>query len=263
MGSALTASTDTVRFSIVDRLAIVTLNRSAQRNAITLAMWRRLAGIFTELSARSEVRGIVLTGDGAHFSTGADISEFGAARNDARQARDYEASVEACSDAIFGAPQPTVAAISGYCLGGACHLAMACDFRVADGTARIGIPSARLSIVYGVNSTRRLSALVGVPAAKRILFGAAQLDAEESLCLGFLDRLGASALDQARALAAEFADNAPLAIAGSKAILNGLAMGSLDADAVQELISRAADSRDYREAREAFAAKRKPLFEGR
>ncbi|MEJ8574448.1 enoyl-CoA hydratase-related protein [Microbaculum marinum] len=250
---------------MADRLAVVTLDRSDHRNAITLAMWHEIGRVFADLSATppSQVRAIILTGAGDHFSTGADIAEFGAVRNDAGQARAYERAVEEASDAIFGAPQPTIATIRGYCLGGACHLAMACDFRVAEPGARIGIPSAKLSIVYGINSTRRLAALVGIPAAKRILFGGARFDSEEGLKLGFLDRLGSSADDEARALAAEFADSAPLSIRGAKAILNGLAMDALDMRAVEDLIAQASDSRDYREAREAFAAKRKPVFEGR
>ena len=89
---------------------------------------------------------------------------------------------------------PVIAAVHGVCACGGLELAMACDFRVADATARIGIPAARLSIVYGVRSTQRLLALVGLQAAKRILFSAERLEAEEGHRLGFVDRIGHDAL---------------------------------------------------------------------
>ena len=254
-----------IELDIVDRVATVTVNRPRQRNAVTLAMWREMAAVFGRLSADRSVRGIILTGAGADFSTGADIAEFGQVRADARQAQAYEVAVDACSDAIGSAKQPTIAALHGYCLGGGCHLAMACDFRVADSTAQIGIPAARLSIVYGVRSTRRLLAIVGLVNAKRILFSAERFGAEEGRRIGFVDRVGSAALEEARELAAGMADNAPLSIAGAKTILTGLAMGTgaLDLDLAERVIAEAADSFDYREGRDAFAAKRAPAFEGR
>ena len=254
-----------LRLAIDGRVATVTIDRPRQRNAMTLAMWRDMAAIFARLSDDDAIGAIVLAGAGGDFSTGADISEFGAVRADAEAATAYEVAVDACSDAIQSARKPTIAALSGYCLGGGCHLSMACDFRVADGTAQIGIPAARLSIVYGVRSTQRLLALVGLAQAKRIMFTAARIGAEEALAIGFVDRIGTSALEEARAFAAEMAENAPLSIAGAKAILNGLAMGpgALDLDAAERLIAEAADSADYREGRSAFAEKRPRRWQGR
>ncbi len=254
-----------VDVQVADRIATVTIDRPAQRNAVTLAMWREIGAVFARLSGDVGIRGIVLTGAGGNFSAGADIAEFGAVRDDAAQALAYEAAIDDCADAIAAARPPTIAALPGYCLGGACHLALACDFRVGDATTRVGIPAARLSIVYGVRATQRLHALVGLSAAKRILFAAERLDAAEALRLGVLDRLGASALDEALALAATMADNAPISIAGAKTILNGLAMGpgALDVSAADRLIGEAAGAEDYREGRAAFAAKRRPDFTGR
>jgi enoyl-CoA hydratase/carnithine racemase len=250
---------------ITGSFATVTINRPASRNAMTLAMWRAMAQHFQRLSDDRDVRAIILTGAGEDFSTGADISEFDQIRADAEQAAAYEAAVDASSEAIQSARQPTIAALHGYCLGGACHLAMACDFRVAETSAKIGIPAARLSIVYGVRSTQRLLAIVGLPAAKYILFSAARLGAQDALRLGFVDRVGVSALETARAFATPMAENAPLSIAGAKSILNGLAMGSgtLDLEEAQSIIAHAANSDDYREGRDAFAAKRVPRFKGR
>jgi enoyl-CoA hydratase/carnithine racemase len=151
------------------RVATVTINRPHVRNAMTLAMWKEMAATFRELGGNRGVRAIILTGAGESFSVGADVSEFDAVRADAAASTTYELAVDSCSDAIAGIPQPVIAVISGYCLGGGCHLSMACDFRFAAPAASLGIPAANLSIVYGVRSTRRLLSLVGITNAKRIL----------------------------------------------------------------------------------------------
>lgn len=253
-----------VDLKIDGSIAAVTLNRPAQRNAITRAMWQAVAGVFAELTCDNAVRAVLLTGAGDNFSVGADIAEFGDVRASAQQASDYEITVDNASCAIADCPKPTIAVISGYCLGGGCHLAMACDFRVAGSSASFGIPAARLSIVYGVRSTQRLLALVGLPAAKRILYTAQRFDADEAFRLGFADRVASDPMAHARDLAGRIAGNAPLSIAGAKAILTGLSMGpgELDEVAAQRAIDRAADSSDYEEGRRAFAEKRAPRFQG-
>lgn len=254
-----------IEVTVVDQVATVTLNRPAQRNAMTLAMWRDVARIFTGLGADREVRAILLTGAGADFSVGADISEFPVVRHTVEQSIAYEEAVDASSDAIAGAGKPTIAVVSGYCLGGGCHLSMACDFRFAAPSAIFGIPAARLSIVYGVRSTQRLLNLVGLAQAKRILFTADRLDAAAALKTGFADEVADDAPAAARAFAARIAANAPLSVSGAKAILDGLAMGpgALDLAAAQRLIDEASRSFDYQEGRAAFAEKRPPRFQGR
>jgi len=247
-----------------DGVAYVTLNRPPVRNAVTLAMWRELAETFSRFGADRDLRAVVLTGAGGDFTVGADISEFDSIRNDRQQSADYEVAVDACSSAIAGLGKPVVAAISGYCLGGGCHLALACDFRFADRTAIVGIPAAKLSIVYGVRSVQRLSALVGIANAKRILYSGDRYPAEQGKAMGLIDEIH----DDARLAAGQFVErlaaNAPLSIAGAKFMLNGLAMGpgALDVSAAQRLIDAASDSEDFREGRRAFAEKRPPRFRG-
>jgi enoyl-CoA hydratase/carnithine racemase len=243
-------------------VATVTLNRPAVRNAMTLSMWKDVARIFRELGEKREVRAIIFTGAGGNFSVGADVSEFSSVRSNARDSTDYEIAVDASSDAIAGVPQPVIAVIAGYCLGGGCHLSMACDFRFAHPTADLGIPAANLSIIYGVRSTKRLLALVGVTNAKRILYAAERIGAHEAMRLGLVDRLSDDPVGEARSFAARMAEKAPLSIAGAKYILNEASMGE-SGSLAQAMIDRASDSEDYREARSAFAEKRRPEFKGR
>jgi enoyl-CoA hydratase/carnithine racemase len=234
------------------------------KNAVTLAMWHELAGVFSGLSGDRDVRGVVLKGAGKDFSVGADISEFQKIREDRRQAAAYEHAVDACSGAIASLQKPVIAAISGYCLGGGCHLALACDFRFGDRTATIGIPSAKLSIVYGVDSVQRLLALTGVSNAKRILYSADRYGAELAVSMGLVDELHDDVAAAADKFLHQLAANAPLSIAGAKYMLNGLSngAGALDPAAAQQLIDAASDSQDFKEGRRAFAEKRPPRFRG-
>lgn len=246
-------------------IATVTLNRPERKNAVTFAMWRGLAELFDEFGRDDALRGVILTGAGSTFSAGADIAEFEQTRASTEQGIAYEVAVDAACDAIAALGRPVVAAIDGYCYGGACNLAMACDFRIVSPDARMAIPAARLSIVYGVRGTARLLALVGLAEAKRIFFSASPFDANHALRIGFAQDIAHFPLDSARSFLTQFSDLAPLSIAGAKAILNGLAMPDrpFDDEGVRAHILRALNSADYAEGRAAFAQKRQPRFEGR
>jgi enoyl-CoA hydratase/carnithine racemase len=247
-----------------DGIVHVILNRPSVKNAVTLAMWLELARIFSGLANDRQVRGILIKGADKDFSVGADISEFEKIREDRHQATAYEAAVDGCSGAIAALDKPVVAAISGYCLGGGCHLALACDFRFADRTATIGIPSAKLSIVYGVHSVQRLLALTGVSNAKRILYSADRYPAEQAVSMGLIDELHDDVAAAAEKFLMKLGANAPLSISGAKYMLNGLSMGlgALDPAVAQRRIDEASDSEDFKEGRRAFAEKRPPRFRG-
>lgn len=249
--------------SIEDGVALVTLNRPDQRNALTYAMWNGLARIFGELGRDRAVKAVVLTGAGADFTAGADIAEFAAIRDDAEQAHAYELAVDLGCDAILRCPKPVIAACKGYTLGGGMHVAMSADFRFAPQDGQFGIPAARLSIVYGVQATRKLMALVGLTEAKRILYSGHRFDAAHALTVGLIDRITADPLAEAIRFARDLAAvSAPLTIGGAKYILNGSAIGGFDPDEAERLIDAAAASEDYREGRAAFAEKRLPQFRG-
>jgi len=261
---------DTVQDILVgveeDGVATITLSRPAKRNAVSLLMWRRLAEIVPELAQRGDVRVVVLTGAGGHFCAGADISEFPTVRADAKSGRIYEAANEAATLALRDCRKPTVAAVSGYGMGGGCALALACDLRVGDATTRMGIPASRLGVVYGELDCALLLRHLGLANAKRVLYTGRAFDAQECAAMGLLDIVAAgSALHEARALAAQIAGNAPLSLAGSKLVLDALADGTIASRRaeVAAVIEGAMNSEDYREGARAFLEKRAPVFEGR
>ena len=151
-------------------------------------------------------------------------------RADSRSGRIYEAANEAATIALRDCRKPTIAAISGYGMGGGCALALACDLRVGDATTRMGIPAARLGIVYGELDCALLYRQVGLANAKRVLYTGRAFDASDCAAMGLLDIVATdTALAGAHALAAEIADNAPLSLAGSKLVLEALAAGTAGA----------------------------------
>lgn len=252
--------------SIESGIALVMLDRPAKRNAVSLAMWHRLAAIYRELSDRPEVRVAILAGAGGNFCAGADISEFGEVRSTPDGVAAYEEAADAATLAIRDWRGPTIAAVSGFAMGGGCGLALACDFRVADRSARMGIPAARLGIVYGSLDCTLLHRQVGLAGAKRILFSGRPLSFDECIQIGLVDIPAADgALEAAFDLAKGFVANAPLTLRGAKFILDAIADGSIrekERD-VADLVKRSFASEDYREGRTAFMEKRPPRFEGR
>lgn len=249
---------------ITDGVALVTLNRPAQRNALTYDMWNGLDRVFGDLGRDPAVKAVVLTGAGEDFTAGADIAEFARIRDDAEQARAYEVAVDLGCDTLARCPKPVIAACKGYTLGGGMHVAMSADFRYSTRAGQFGIPAARLSIVYGVQATRKLLALVGVTEAKRILYEGNRFGAEQALRVGLIDRICDNPLAEALSYAQKLATNsAPLTIGGAKYILNGQGLGGFDPEEANRKIDAAAASEDYREGRSAFSEKRAPAFRGR
>lgn len=246
-------------------IAVITINRPAKRNAVNFAMWRELGEICRKLAADRAVRAVILTGGGGHFSAGADISEFSDLAADPARSHEYDDVARASIEALKSMPKPTVAAVSGFCLGGGTGLALACDFRVADETSVFGIPAARLGIFYEVQDTRDVVNTVGMANAKRILFSAARFKVAQAQAMGLVDeRCTGDSVTAARELLAPMIENAPLSIAGAKRTIMALSeqaspeqLANLD-----ELRATAKASADYREGVAAFAAKRPPQFQG-
>jgi enoyl-CoA hydratase/carnithine racemase len=214
------------------------------------------------------VRAIVFRGAGEEaFASGADISEFKANRRDRATAEAYNARNEAAYHALESCPKPTVAMIYGYCMGGAVAVAMGCDLRFCADTARFGIPAARLGIVYGLHSVKRLVSLVGPAAAKDILFSARTFGADEALRLGFVNHV-VPASDLAaftQDYLARVAANAPLTVRGAKLVVDAVVEdgGQSRQAEIARLQLATFESEDYREGTTAFLEKRQPVFRGR
>jgi enoyl-CoA hydratase/carnithine racemase len=247
-------------------IVTVTLNRPEKRNAMSYAMWQGLGEIYTALGKRTDVRAVILTGTGGNFCAGADISEFAKVRNSEASAKVYNEAGDLATHAIIDLPQPTIAAVHGYGVGGGCGLALACDLRVGDATTQMGIPAARLSIVYSTLDCDLLLRAVGLANAKLVLYSGRYFKLADCQAMGLVDIVSADgALAGAKALAAELATRAPLSQRGAKVVLEALAHGAADAReaeiaAVQAV---AVNSQDYREAAKAFLEKRTPMFTGR
>lgn len=247
-------------------LATVTLNRPDKRNAISLEMWRRLRGIFGELGDDSAVHVIALRGAGGHFSAGADIKEFDTVRDTAEAGEAYERDVDGATLSIMDCPKPVVAVLEGFCLGGGLALAMGCDFRVAHVAVQFSVPAARIGTIYNLLDCQNLVALVGMVQAKRILFDAMAFGAHEAERMGLVDLVVDGPVEPALAeFTARMCENAPLAAAGHKLMLNAVAHGQV-AERQQEIVQAfrtVMESQDYQEGTRAFAEKRPPRFIGR
>ena len=259
---------DEILVERADGIATVVLNRPHVRNALNLAMWTALPAVFDGLGHDPAVRAVVLRGAGREaFASGADISEFEEVRKDRATAEAYNARTEAAYAAIEDCPKPTVAMVHGFCMGGGIALAMACDLRFAARGAKFGIPAARLGIVYGLHSVKRLVSLVGPSRAKDILFSARTFGADEALAMGFVDRLLPAdelegyTYDYLRKVAA----NAPLSVRGAKLVIDAIQEdgGASLREAIDRAEVEAFESEDYREGTRAFLEKRPPRFEGR
>ncbi|MEW2624048.1 enoyl-CoA hydratase-related protein [Streptomyces sp. NPDC048106] len=168
---------------VTDSVATVVIGNPAKRNAMTAGMWRALPPLLAGLARDPGVRALVLTGEGATFCAGADISTL---RGSAGAAQGLAVAAE---EALAAFPKPTVAAVRGHCVGGGVQLAAACDLRLAEEGALFGVTPARLGIVYPSSSTRRLVSLVGPATAKYLLFTAQLIDTERALRTGLVDEV--------------------------------------------------------------------------
>ncbi len=201
-----------------DGIATLTIARPEVHNAISRRMVAEFHDGLGRLEEDAGTRALILTGAGGKaFMSGADVAEM-------RERRRADA-LEGINNAVFARvesfPAPTVAAVAGWCLGGGCELALACDFRVAGESSRFGQPEVGLGILAAAGATRRLPALVGLREARRLLFSGVIIDAAEAAAIGLVDRVvpDARILDAAHEVLAPILAQAPAAVRATKAML--------------------------------------------
>ncbi len=258
---------DDILYAVEDGIGTITLNRPQARNAMTFAMYERLAEICRDPAAHGDPRVIIVTGAGDKaFASGTDIAQF-RAFSGAGDALAYEERVEGVISAIERCSVPTLAAISGAVTGGGAAIALACDLRIATVTARFGFPIARtLGNCLSMANYARLYALLGPALVKDIVFTARLVEAEEGRQAGLYSELlpdHAALMARAAELAGTIAGHAPLTMRATKEAMRRLTEAAAQGVAGDDLVTLCYTSADFREGMEAFLAKRAPIWRGR
>ena len=244
----------------------LTIDNPAKRNALDHDVLDALAGVLPALEARC----LLLTAEGKVFSAGYDIGalpqdDFARAA-EAIVAHPFTAAIEALDAYSF----PVLAALNGHAIGGGLELALSCDLRVCSADARMGMPPARLGLIYSHTGLRKFLDAIGAPRTRELFFTARNIGAEEALSWGLVGEVVPADEVAARGveLAAEIAANAPLSLLGNKRVIGELlaARGALDTAVEEELVAlrdACFGSEDFFEGVRAFAEKRAPRWQGR
>ena len=252
-----------------EAVARLTISNPERRNALDHEILNALAEVLPSLDRGIEIRCVVVTGTGKVFSAGYDIADIPeetfASEAEALVAHPFHAAMEAVS----AHPYPVLAAINGHCLGGGLELAIRCDLRLCAMSAKLGMPPAKLGLIYGHTGLQKFIDVVGVARTKELFLTGRNLSAPRAMAIGLVhdtvldDKLGDTALE----LASEVAANAPLSLRGNKHAIETInSYARLTPDQERELIELRRScftSEDFREGIRAFAEKRKPQWRGR
>jgi enoyl-CoA hydratase/carnithine racemase len=247
----------------------LTISNPGKRGALDHAILGSFASTMPQLDARC----VIITGEDTSFSAGYDIGNLGpdpqslfADEAEKLVAHPFAAALEA----IESYPYPTVAALNGHAIGGGLELALACDLRIAAGTVAVGMPPAKLGLVYSHTGIRKFIDIVGAARTRELFLVGRRIDARTARSWGLVNELAEPGrlAEVALELAREIAANAPLAQSGNKRVINAVvdARATLDPDVERELLElrRACfSSEDFREGVRAFAEKRRPRWQGR
>ena len=256
----------TVQISIENRIAIITISRSEQLNALSLQVLSDLKNVFQVVEQNNEVGVIILTGEGDKaFIAGADIKEMSTFSSE--EAKTYAINGQSLTTYIENFPKPVIAAINGFALGGGCEFAMACHIRYASETARLGQPEVGLGLIAGFGGTQRLPRLVGKGYALEILLSGGMLSASDAKEMGLVNAIfpKESLMEACIKLASKILRNGPIAIRETiYAVNEGLDL-SLEDGLKQEAqrFGTIFESEDQTEGTTAFVEKRPAKFTGK
>jgi enoyl-CoA hydratase len=257
---------DTLLLERDGAVASITINRPKVLNALNTPTIDELRRAILDLKQDDGVRAVILTGAGEKsFVAGADINEL--AVQTPTSGREHALTGQHVFDLIENMGKPVIAAINGYALGGGCELAMACTLRIAADTAKLGQPEVGLGLIPGYAGTQRLPRLVGTGKAMELILTGAPISADEAQRIGLVNRVvpAAALMTEARALAAQLAKGAPIAMRYIiNAINKGVEMPFAEACQYEAtLFGLVASTEDMREGTTAFLEKRKAEFKGR
>jgi len=243
----------------------IRVDRPAARNALTFAMYDRIAVVCRDANGDASVKAVVLTGSGDAFVAGTDIAQFVDFKK-ASQALEYEQRMDAWLGAIEDVRVPTIAALRGPVVGGGLAIAAACDLRIAAPSARFGVPVARtLGNCFSAANLVRLAALVGLGRVKELVLTARLIDAQEARAIGLVSEVVAredaleSRVDE---LVKELASFAPLTLTATKEMVRRIRARMMPEEAA-DLVTLCYTSADFREGVTAFIERRKPVWTGK
>lgn len=265
MSQAISKSYETLLFEKRERVGIITINRPDKRNALNIKTREEGAALLDELRNDASINVVVITGAGDKaFIAGADIAEF--AGRTAMMQRDVM-TARSLFTAIDTFPKPIIAMINGYCLGGGCELALACDIRIASETASFGQPEINLGIIPGGGGTQRLTRLVGEGKAMEMILTGEIIDAKSAYQIGLVNHVFPPDVLQAKTMeiANRIAEKSPIALSLAKEAVKLASRSSLDEGLRREvdLFALCFSTEDKNEGVSAFLEKRKPEFKGK
>ncbi|WP_417458679.1 enoyl-CoA hydratase/isomerase family protein [Kordiimonas sp.] len=256
--------TKSIYVEVEGSIGSLVLNRARKRNAMSEAMWSSLPKAMEVLDHDTRVRVIIVRSSSPEaFSAGADIAELEVIAKDPARQESNRIAIREAQRVLARTKKPTIAQISGSCMGGGCGLAIHCDMRFAAHGARFGITPAKLGLIYPLNDTKQLMDLIGPAKAKSMLFTGRVLDAEEALSIGLIDELyDAGELEQKTlSFAQQIASVSQYSVRNIKTIIRRILDGQVDDDdATAEMFRAAHEGVDAAEGVRAFLEKRPPGF---
>ncbi|MDL1893117.1 enoyl-CoA hydratase [Sphingobacteriales bacterium CHB3] len=256
----------TLLFNINNGIATVTINRPDKLNALNAQAKSELREVFTQIKTDSNVNVVILTGAGEKaFVAGTDIKELTLLNSET--GKEFSAKGQEVFDLIENLGKPMIAAVNGYALGGGCELALACHVRIASENAKFGQPEVNLGIIPGYGGTQRLARLIGRGRAMELILTGNQIDAQEALRVGLVNKVvpQADLMGAAIAMAEQIASKGQIAIRMALKAVNMTQETTLSDGQQLEasLFGVCCDSEDFKEGTAAFLEKRKPAFKSK